>query len=106
MVLPRVHVTSSSCSLPLPVLLPDLASSSSQNNIRDITDSLIEQCLDEKLGTNTAMQIPKEKIVNLVNDLFGAGILSLLSSAVPGALRFPSAPPVWPFLVQHQPVWV
>ncbi|NWY41087.1 CP1A5 protein, partial [Sylvia atricapilla] len=44
-----------------------------ENNIRDITDSLIEQCLDEKLGTKTAMQIPKEKIVNLVNDLFGAG---------------------------------
>ncbi|NXH07325.1 CP1A5 protein, partial [Loxia leucoptera] len=44
-----------------------------ENNIRDITDSLIEQCLDEKLGANTATQIPKEKIVNLVNDLFGAG---------------------------------
>ncbi|NXF26743.1 CP1A5 protein, partial [Rhodinocichla rosea] len=44
-----------------------------ENNIRDITDSLIEQCLDKKLGTNTATQIPKEKIVNLVNDLFGAG---------------------------------
>ncbi|NXH38194.1 CP1A5 protein, partial [Dicaeum eximium] len=43
-----------------------------ENNIRDITDSLIEQCLDKKLGTNTAMQISKEKIVNLVNDLFGA----------------------------------
>nr|AIU94229.1 cytochrome P450 1A5 [Lonchura striata] len=44
-----------------------------ENYIRDITDSLIEQCLDKKLGTNTAAQIPKEKIVNLVNDLFGAG---------------------------------
>ncbi|XP_041274312.1 cytochrome P450 1A5-like [Onychostruthus taczanowskii] len=44
-----------------------------ENNIRDITDSLIEQCLDKKIGTNTATQIPKEKIVNLVNDLFGAG---------------------------------
>ncbi|XP_063268689.1 cytochrome P450 1A5-like [Prinia subflava] len=44
-----------------------------ENNIRDITDSLIEQCLDKKLGTSTAIQIPKEKIVNLVNDLFGAG---------------------------------
>ncbi|XP_039587809.1 cytochrome P450 1A5-like [Passer montanus] len=44
-----------------------------ENNIRDITDSLIEQCLDKKTGTNTATQIPKEKIVNLVNDLFGAG---------------------------------
>ncbi|NWT76631.1 CP1A5 protein, partial [Prunella himalayana] len=44
-----------------------------ENNIRDITDSLIEQCLDKKVGANTATQIPKEKIVNLVNDLFGAG---------------------------------
>ncbi|NXE26966.1 CP1A5 protein, partial [Ardeotis kori] len=44
-----------------------------KNNVRDITDSLIEQCLEKKVETNTAMQIPKEKIVNLVNDLFGAG---------------------------------
>ncbi|XP_051484372.1 cytochrome P450 1A5-like [Apus apus] len=44
-----------------------------QNNIRDITDSLIEQCLEKKVEANTATQIPKEKIVNLVNDLFGAG---------------------------------
>ncbi|KAM6058295.1 cytochrome P450 1A5-like [Chlamydotis macqueenii] len=44
-----------------------------ENNVRDITDSLIEQCLEKKVEANTAMQIPKEKIVNLVNDLFGAG---------------------------------
>ncbi|XP_009866757.1 PREDICTED: cytochrome P450 1A5-like [Apaloderma vittatum] len=44
-----------------------------KNNIRDITDSLIEQCLEKNVGANTATQIPKEKIVNLVNDLFGAG---------------------------------
>ncbi|NXY55900.1 CP1A5 protein, partial [Callaeas wilsoni] len=44
-----------------------------ENNIRDITDSLIEQCLDKKLETSMATQIPKDKIVNLVNDLFGAG---------------------------------
>ncbi|NXX99810.1 CP1A5 protein, partial [Centropus bengalensis] len=44
-----------------------------KNNIRDITDSLIEQCIDKKVEANTAIQIPKEKIVNLVNDLFGAG---------------------------------
>ncbi|NXN26064.1 CP1A5 protein, partial [Nycticryphes semicollaris] len=42
------------------------------NNIRDITDSLIEQCM-EKVEANGTTQIPKEKIVNLVNDLFGAG---------------------------------
>ncbi|NXS71844.1 CP1A5 protein, partial [Pandion haliaetus] len=44
-----------------------------KNNIRDITDSLIEQCLEKKAEANTATQIPKEKVVNLVNDLFGAG---------------------------------
>ncbi|NXF74136.1 CP1A5 protein, partial [Sclerurus mexicanus] len=44
-----------------------------ENNIRDITDSLIEQCLEKKVEANTATQIPKEKIVNLVNDIFGAG---------------------------------
>ncbi|NXM25297.1 CP1A5 protein, partial [Oxyruncus cristatus] len=44
-----------------------------ENNIRDITDSLIEQCLEQKVETDTATQIPKEKIVNLVNDIFGAG---------------------------------
>ncbi|KAK4820778.1 hypothetical protein QYF61_006118 [Mycteria americana] len=44
-----------------------------KNNIRDITDSLIQQCLEKKVESNTATQIPKEKIVNLVNDLFGAG---------------------------------
>ncbi|KAM6308524.1 cytochrome P450 1A5-like [Aegotheles albertisi] len=44
-----------------------------KNNIRDITDSLIEQCVEKKVETSTAVQIPKEKVVNLVNDLFGAG---------------------------------
>ncbi|NXP05543.1 CP1A5 protein, partial [Thinocorus orbignyianus] len=44
-----------------------------QNNIRDITDALIEQCMEKKVEGNGATQIPKEKIVNLVNDLFGAG---------------------------------
>ncbi|NXG42254.1 CP1A5 protein, partial [Psilopogon haemacephalus] len=44
-----------------------------KNNIRDITDSLIEQCLEKKVDMSTTTQIPKEKVVNLVNDLFGAG---------------------------------
>ncbi|KFV48862.1 Cytochrome P450 1A5, partial [Tyto alba] len=44
-----------------------------ENNIRDITDSLIEQCLHKKVEANTATKVPKEKIVNLVVDLFGAG---------------------------------
>ncbi|NXP44737.1 CP1A5 protein, partial [Heliornis fulica] len=48
-----------------------------KNNIRDITDSLIEQCQEKKVEANTATQIPREKIVNLVNDLFGAGFDSI-----------------------------
>ncbi|NXC49408.1 CP1A5 protein, partial [Penelope pileata] len=44
-----------------------------KNNIRDITDSLIDQCTEEKARANSATQIPKEKIINLVNDIFGAG---------------------------------
>ncbi|XP_012983651.2 cytochrome P450 1A5-like [Melopsittacus undulatus] len=41
--------------------------------IRDITDSLIEECLEKRVVTNLAAQVPEENIVNLVNDLFGAG---------------------------------
>ncbi|KAM8987259.1 cytochrome P450 1A5-like [Ara ararauna] len=44
-----------------------------KNNIRDITDSLIDECLEKKAVTNLATQVPEHKIVNLVNDLFGAG---------------------------------
>ncbi|NXD30082.1 CP1A5 protein, partial [Spelaeornis formosus] len=51
-----------------------------ENSIRDITDSLIEQSLDKNLGTNTAKQIPKEKIVNLVNGLFGGGFDTITSA--------------------------
>ncbi|NXF10068.1 CP1A5 protein, partial [Smithornis capensis] len=44
-----------------------------KNNIRDITDSLIEQCLDKNVEANGVTQVPREKVVNLVNDIFGAG---------------------------------
>ncbi|NXU57844.1 CP1A5 protein, partial [Turnix velox] len=44
-----------------------------KNNIRDITDTLIQQCMERKVEANGATHIPNEKIANLVNDLFGAG---------------------------------
>ncbi|XP_041075248.1 cytochrome P450 1A1-like [Polyodon spathula] len=44
-----------------------------KSNIRDITDSLIEHCQDKKVDENANMQISDEKIVSIVNDLFGAG---------------------------------
>lgn len=44
-----------------------------QDNIRDITDSLIDHCEDRKLDENSNVQLSDEKIVGIVNDLFGAG---------------------------------
>lgn len=85
----------------------DLVSSSSQNSIRDITDSLIQQCLDKKVGMNAATQIPKEKIVSLVNDLFGAGILPTfpqLWHTLSGFLQLLLSDPS--FSNTRQPVWV
>lgn len=48
-----------------------------QDNIRDITDSLIDHCEDRKLDENSNIQVSDEKIVGIVNDLFGAGELLL-----------------------------
>lgn len=47
-----------------------------QDNIRDITDSLIDHCEDRKLDENSNIQMSDEKIVGIVNDLFGAGRLN------------------------------
>ncbi|XP_038640227.1 cytochrome P450 1A1 [Scyliorhinus canicula] len=44
-----------------------------KDNIRDITDSLINHCQDKKVDENANIQISDEKIVGIVNDLFGAG---------------------------------
>ncbi|CAM4609513.1 unnamed protein product [Lepidochelys olivacea] len=51
-----------------------------KDNIRDITDSLIEQSQENKVEANANIQLPKGKIVNLVNDLFGAGFDSVTTS--------------------------
>ncbi|NXS27761.1 CP1A4 protein, partial [Pomatostomus ruficeps] len=48
-------------------------SSFDKEHIRDITDSLIGHC-QEKSGTEeTHVQLSNDKIINIVNDLFGAG---------------------------------
>ncbi|NXT46796.1 CP1A5 protein, partial [Pluvianellus socialis] len=63
-----------------------------KDNIRDITDTLIEQCMEKKVEANTATRIPKEKIVNLVNDLFGAGfdtVTTALSWSLMYLMRYP-----------------
>uniref|UniRef100_A0A7M4FUS4 Cytochrome P450 1A n=2 Tax=Crocodylus porosus TaxID=8502 RepID=A0A7M4FUS4_CROPO len=49
-----------------------------KDNIRDITDSLIEEA--KKVEANADIQLPEGKIVNLVNDIFGAGFDSVTTA--------------------------
>ncbi|TSK38393.1 Cytochrome P450 1A1 [Bagarius yarrelli] len=63
-----------------------------KDNIRDITDSLIDHCEDRKLDENSNLQVSDEKIVSIVNDLFGAGfdtISTALSWAVVYLVAYP-----------------
>ncbi|XP_060780147.1 cytochrome P450 1A1 [Neoarius graeffei] len=63
-----------------------------KDNIRDITDSLIDHCEDRKLDENSNLQVSDEKIVGIVNDLFGAGfdtISTALSWSVVYLVTYP-----------------
>ncbi|KAM6980201.1 cytochrome P450 1A1 [Aplochiton taeniatus] len=63
-----------------------------KDNIRDITDSLIDHCEDRKLDENCNVQVSDEKIVGIVNDLFGAGfdtVSTALSWAVVYLVAYP-----------------
>ncbi|KAI4792364.1 hypothetical protein KUCAC02_033423 [Chaenocephalus aceratus] len=63
-----------------------------KDNIRDITDSLIDHCEDRKLDENSNVQMSDEKIVGIVNDLFGAGfdtISTALSWSVMYLVAYP-----------------
>ncbi|XP_056134940.1 cytochrome P450 1A1 [Lampris incognitus] len=63
-----------------------------KDNIRDITDSLIDHCNDRKLDENSNVQMSDEKIVGIVNDLFGAGfdtISTALSWSVMYLVAYP-----------------
>ncbi|XP_075360293.1 cytochrome P450 1A4-like [Mycteria americana] len=44
-----------------------------KEHIRDITDSLIEHCQEKSVGEDARVPISNEKIISIVNDLFGAG---------------------------------
>ncbi|NXX34748.1 CP1A4 protein, partial [Nicator chloris] len=48
-------------------------SSFHKEHIRDITDSLIEHCQEKSAGEDAHGQLSNEKIIHIVNDLFGAG---------------------------------
>ncbi|NXW44509.1 CP1A4 protein, partial [Nyctiprogne leucopyga] len=44
-----------------------------KEHIRDITDSLIEHCQEKNVEEDARVPLSNEKIINIVNDLFGAG---------------------------------
>ncbi|XP_048472956.1 cytochrome P450 1A1 [Rhincodon typus] len=63
-----------------------------KDNIRDITDSLIDHCQEKKVDENANIQISDEKIVGIVNDLFGAGfdtITTALSWTIMYLIKYP-----------------
>ncbi|XP_019722334.1 cytochrome P450 1A1 [Hippocampus comes] len=63
-----------------------------KDNIRDITDSLIDHCEDRKLDENSNVQVSDGKVVGIVNDLFGAGfdtISTALSWSVMYLVAYP-----------------
>ncbi|XP_061670707.1 cytochrome P450 1A1 [Syngnathoides biaculeatus] len=63
-----------------------------KDNIRDITDSLIDHCEDRKLDENSNVQLSDGKVVGIVNDLFGAGfdtISTALSWSVMYLVAYP-----------------
>ncbi|XP_072574443.1 cytochrome P450 1A1 [Paramormyrops kingsleyae] len=63
-----------------------------KNNIRDITDSLIDHCEERKLDENSNIQVSDQKIVSIVNDLFGAGF-DTVSTALSWAVVYLVAHP-------------
>nr|QCF59602.1 CYP1 [Lutjanus argentimaculatus] len=63
-----------------------------KDNIRDITDSLIDHCEDRKLDENSNVQMSDEKIVGIVNDLFGAGF-DTISTALSWSVMYMVAYP-------------
>ncbi|NXH58878.1 CP1A4 protein, partial [Rhabdornis inornatus] len=48
-------------------------SSFDEEHIRDVTDSLIGHCQEKSAGEGAHVQLSDEKIIHIVNDLFGAG---------------------------------
>ncbi|KAH0619886.1 hypothetical protein JD844_014272 [Phrynosoma platyrhinos] len=44
-----------------------------KNNLRDITDSLIDYCQNKNMDMNANIQLSDQNIVHIVSDIFGAG---------------------------------
>ncbi|KAM9275339.1 cytochrome P450 1A4-like [Morus bassanus] len=62
-------------------------SSFDKEHIRDITDSLIEHCQEKSAGEDARIPVSNEKIISIVNDLFGAGF-DTVSTALSWSLMY------------------
>ncbi|KAM4748961.1 cytochrome P450 1A1 [Rhinophrynus dorsalis] len=63
-----------------------------KDNLRDITDSLIQHSQEKKIDENSNIQLSSQKIVNIVNDLFGAGF-DTITTALSWSLMYLVAHP-------------
>ncbi|XP_069722520.1 cytochrome P450 1A4-like [Phaenicophaeus curvirostris] len=54
-------------------IVQDHYTSFDKEHIRDITDSLIEHCQENSVAEEARIPISDEKIISILNDLFGAG---------------------------------
>ncbi|OCT89450.1 hypothetical protein XELAEV_18018071mg [Xenopus laevis] len=63
-----------------------------KNHIRDITDSLIQHSQEKRVDENSNVQLSNQKIVNIVNDLFGAGF-DTITTALSWSLMYLVAHP-------------
>ncbi|XP_072258294.1 cytochrome P450 1A1 [Pyxicephalus adspersus] len=63
-----------------------------KNFVRDITDSLIQHSQEKKMDENSNVQLSDQKIINIVNDLFGAGF-DTITTALSWSLMYLVANP-------------
>ncbi|XP_027714080.1 cytochrome P450 1A1 isoform X1 [Vombatus ursinus] len=69
--------------------------------IRDITDSLIEQCQEKKLDENANVLMSEKKIVNTIIDVFGAGF-DTVTTAISWSLMYLVAKPEIQKMIQEE----
>ncbi|KAM4678286.1 cytochrome P450 1A1 [Discoglossus pictus] len=72
-----------------------------KSNIRDITDSLIHHTQEKKVDENSNNSLSDQKIVNIVNDLFGAGF-DTITTALSWSLMYLVAHPETQEKIQNE----
>ncbi|NXT23085.1 CP1A4 protein, partial [Syrrhaptes paradoxus] len=73
-------------------IIQDHYTSFDKGHIRDITDSLIDHCQEKSGGEDARVPLSNEKVISIVNDLFGAGfdtVTTALSWSIMYAALYP-----------------